>query len=281
MGRIQPVAPAAEFSAWEPAMLDRTAGFGQDRTLNVRSQLRVLAKRDMNNCRSIHVRAGTGQKIFGNCTFFMKIDISLIERWLAGRSLARGLPLPIHQGGGLRVDVGSPGELRRHVFLDAGAALQDCAAQNHAPYIFLKAAIEPEVMRAALSPQWKIEAIGYLMCGPAEMMGKAELPPSYRIVLETEHGGQVARIVHASSKTAAVGRVAFHAGCAVFDQIMTEEGHRRLGLGTLVMLTLNTLAERAGVTERLLVATEEGANYTKRLGWHVAAPWSTAVLPVN
>ncbi len=207
----------------------------------------------------------------------MNVDIALIERWLIGRSLARGLPLPIHQGGGLRVDVGSPDELRRHVFLDAGAALQDCAAQNHAPYIFLKAAVEPEVMRAALSPHWKIEEVGYLMRGPVAMTGNTELPPGYRIALETEHGGQVARIVHASGQTAAVGRVALHAGCAVFDQIVTEESHRRLGLGTLVMLTLDTLAVRASVMERLLVATEDGRALYERLGWRVAAPWSTAV----
>ena len=30
MGRFRPVAPAAGFSTWQPAMLDRTAGFGQE-----------------------------------------------------------------------------------------------------------------------------------------------------------------------------------------------------------------------------------------------------------
>lgn len=209
------------------------------------------------------------------------VDIALIERWLTGRSLARGLPLPVHQGGGLRVDADSPGEVRRHVFVDAGAALQECASKIHAPYIFLKAAVEPEVMRAALSPHWKVEGPAYLMRGPATMTGEAELPPAYRIALESEHGGQVAKVVHASGQTAAAGRIALHAGCAVFDQIVTEDGHRRLGLGTLVMLTLDTLAERAGVTERLLVATEDGRALYQRLGWRVASPWSTATLPAH
>ena len=69
-----------------------------------------------------------------------------------------------------------------------------------------------------------------------------------------------------------------HAGSAVFDQIVTDEGHRRLGLGTVVMVKLDALAEKSGVTERLLVATEAGRALYERLGWSVLAPWSTAVL---
>lgn len=209
----------------------------------------------------------------------MNLDLALIERWLTGRSLARGLPLPVQDGGGLRVEVGSVTERRRHVFLDAGPALQACAAHIDAPRIFLKAPVEPEVLRAALPPHWTIEDRGYLMRGPAIMTGNAELPPGYRITLEAEHGGQLVRILHAGGELAAAGRVAVHAGCAVFDQIVTEEGHRRLGLGTVVMLALDALAGKAGVTERLLVATEAGRVLYERLGWQVLAPWSTALRP--
>jgi GNAT superfamily N-acetyltransferase len=206
-----------------------------------------------------------------------KVDLALIERWLSGRSLARGLPLPTHDGGGLRVEVGSPIEVRRHVFLDAGAALQDCAARINAPNILLKAAVAPELMRAVLGPHWHIDHPGYLMCGPAQMTGNAALPPGYRISVDAEHGGQIVRVLDAGAELAAAGRVSVHGGCAVFDQIGTEEQHRRLGLGTIVMLTLDALAESAGVTERLLVATEAGRALYERLGWRVVAPWSTAV----
>jgi predicted GNAT family acetyltransferase len=64
----------------------------------------------------------------------------------------------------------------------------------------------------------------------------------------------------------------------VFDQIITEEAHRRLGLGTVVMLNLDAVAEQAGATNRLLVATAAGRALYERLGWTVLAPWSTAVL---
>lgn len=209
----------------------------------------------------------------------MKPDLALIERWLAGRSLARGLALPVHCAGGLRVDVDHAAELRRHVFVDAGPALQACAAQVREPLVFLKAAVEPAAMRAALPDRWKIEARAYLMQGPSAMDGKAALPAGYRIDVEAEHGGQLVRIVHGSGATAASGRMAMHAGCAVFDQIVTEAEHRRRGLASVVMHTLDGLAARAGSTERLLVATEDGRALYERLGWQVLAPWATAVLP--
>lgn len=69
-----------------------------------------------------------------------QIDLHLLERWQNGWSLARGRPLPTHHAGGLVVEVGLPDQLRRHLFVDAGSALRDCAAQIHAPYILLKAA---------------------------------------------------------------------------------------------------------------------------------------------
>ncbi|MBQ5949230.1 GNAT family N-acetyltransferase [Massilia sp. ST3] len=205
------------------------------------------------------------------------VTLALIERWLTGRSLARGLPLPVQDGGGLRVEVGSAVEVRRHVFLDAGTALQACAAQIDASHIFLKAPVEPEAMRAVLPPHWTVDSPGYLMRGPAKMTGNAESPPGYRITAEAEHGGQIVRVLHAGGGLAASGRVAVHANCAVFDQIVTEESHRRLGLGTVVMLALDALAGIACVTERLLVATDAGRALYERLGWQVLAPWSTAV----
>jgi GNAT superfamily N-acetyltransferase len=208
----------------------------------------------------------------------MHLNLALIERWLTGRSLARGLPLPFHQNGGLCVEVGTAAELRRHVFLDAGPALQACAAQIQARRVFLKAAVDADVMRASLAGRWKVEDLAHLMVGPAAILRTASLPPDYRISLQAEHGGYIVRVIHASGESAASGRVAVHAGCAVFDQIATDEAHRRLGLGTALMLNLHAVAEQAGATTRLLVATAAGRALYEHLGWTVLAPWSTAVL---
>ena len=67
----------------------------------------------------------------------MNLDLSLLERWLTGWSLARELPLPSPFGGGSVVEVGWPEQVRRHVFTDAERAPQACARHLHAPlYLF-------------------------------------------------------------------------------------------------------------------------------------------------
>ncbi len=206
------------------------------------------------------------------------VDLDLLERWQTGWSLARGMPLPRHDGGGLVVDVGLPEQLRRHVFADAGSALRDCAAQIHAPHILLKAPVDTEQMRRALPDRWQIEPPGYLMHCQAPLAGPAALPAGYVSNFETEHGAQLVRITDATGDTAALGRVVVHGATAVFDRIETMEAHRRKGLGSALMHALDALAVRAGVTERLLVATEAGRALYLSLGWQVLAPYSTAAL---
>ncbi|KQV87932.1 GNAT family acetyltransferase [Massilia sp. Root351] len=208
-----------------------------------------------------------------------EIDLPLLERWLTGWSLSRGVPLPVNEEGGLRVEVGMPLQLRRYVFLDAGLDLQACADRIHAPHIYLKAPVDPAVLRAALPARWSVESPGYLMLGPASMSGHVALPAGYVIESSAEHGAKLVQVSHASGELAASGRVTLDHGTAVFDQIVTAESHRRLGLGTVVMQALDALAAQADVTERLLVATDDGRSLYAKLGWQLLAPWSTAVLP--
>ena len=206
------------------------------------------------------------------------VTLALLERWLSGWSRSRGLPLPRHAGGGLVVDVGWPGQLRRHVFPDAGVALRTCAAGIHPPFVHLKAAVDAELLREALPAGWTIEAPAYLMrhCGP--MTPAHTLAFGYDIDLSVEHGAYVVRVADGTGAIAASGRITLHDGTAVFDRIETLEPHRRKGLASVVMLALDQLACQAGVTERLLVATEAGTALYASLGWLHVAPWSTAVL---
>jgi GNAT superfamily N-acetyltransferase len=210
---------------------------------------------------------------------FMPLDLPLLERWLTGWSLARGLPLPQPFGGGLVVEVGWPEQVRRYVFAEAGEALQACAAHIQAPFVYLKAAVEPAQLRQALPPAWQIEAPRYFMCCPTPMRPLGPLPTGYEAQLHLEHGASVIRLLDAAGQTAATGRVVLHHGTAVFDRIETQEPHRRKGLGTHILVALDVLAVQAGITERLLVATEAGRELYQRLGWQVVAPYSTAILP--
>jgi GNAT superfamily N-acetyltransferase len=207
------------------------------------------------------------------------VDLRLLERWLTGWCLSRGLPAPSHRAGGLVVEVGWPAQLRRHVFVDAGRALEECARDIHQPFVYLKAAVDVDRMRGALPARWQIESPGYLMVCPAPMAGPATLPAGYFEHLGAEHGAAVIHFADATGQTAATGRVTLSSGTAVFDRIETFEPHRRKGLGGAVMRALDALAAQARVSERLLVATEAGRELYLSLGWRVAAPWSTAVLP--
>jgi GNAT superfamily N-acetyltransferase len=209
----------------------------------------------------------------------MNVDLNLLERWLTGWSLARGLPLPRHHGGGLVVDVGWPEQLRRHVFLDAGRELRECASQIHDPFIYLKAAVDADQMRLALPAQWTMESPRYLMYRPTAMAGPVAPPAGYIAEVEVGHGAYVVRYADSTGQVAASGRVVLNRGSAVFDRIETLEPHRGKGLGTALMSALDALAEQAGVAERLLVATEAGRALYFGLGWQVLAPYSTAVLP--
>jgi len=209
----------------------------------------------------------------------MRPDLDLLERWLAGWSLARGLPLPQREGGGLVVEVGWPEQLRRHVFVDAGSALQACAARIGQAGIYLKAAVDAETLRRALPARWTMEQARYLMHRSAPMTAQAAAPAAYAMRAGREHGAHVVRCVDADGQTAALGRLVLHGGTAIFDRIETMEGHRRQGLATAVMCALDALAVADGhAAERLLVATEAGRALYASLGWQVLAPYSTAVL---
>ena len=206
------------------------------------------------------------------------LDVQLLERWLTGWSLARGLPLPRPCGGGLVVDVGWPEQVRRHVFADAGVALQACAARLQVPGVYLKAAVEPAALRRVLPQRWRLDPPRYVMAGPMAQ-APAPLPAGYAAQASREHGAAVLRVVDAAGQAAATGRVVVHGGSAVFDRIETREAHRGKGLATHLMGALDAVAAEAGVRERLLVATEAGRALYQRLGWRVLAPYASAVIP--
>jgi GNAT superfamily N-acetyltransferase len=209
----------------------------------------------------------------------VNLDLSLLERWLTGWSLARGLPLPRRCGGGLVVEVGWPGQLRRHVFAEAGEDLQTCAAHIQDPFIYLKAAVEPAHLQRVLPPAWQLEPPRYFMHCPTAMAKFVPPPVGYVAQVAVEQGAAVLRLVDATGQPAAMGRVVLHGRNAVFDRIETLENHRRKGLATSIMCALDALAKQAGASERLLVATEAGRALYANLGWQVVAPYSTAVLP--
>ncbi|QYE34804.1 GNAT family N-acetyltransferase [Polymorphobacter sp. PAMC 29334] len=202
----------------------------------------------------------------------------MIAAWLHARSLSRGLPLPVPDHGGWRVDTGSASETRRHVFTAIGPGLRDLGAATTEPRVFVKLTDTPAALLAVLPPRWRIDSVASVMAGPMAPR-TAPLPPGYRIEVEPGDTVVVLRILAPDGGIAASGRSARHDGVFIYDQIVTAEPHRRRGLGRVVMATLGS-HRREGERE-ILTATADGEALYTTLGWTVVSPWSTAVLPAQ
>ncbi|MEO3712296.1 GNAT family N-acetyltransferase [Roseateles flavus] len=200
-----------------------------------------------------------------------------IRAWLAARSAARGLPAPVEDAGGYRVDVHAPDEVRRWVFPRVGPAVTALAQGLAQPRHFIKACAPPDQLLAALPPAWRIALPGYFMRGPGR--APQALPvPGYRCERRVEAGLSEVRILTEAGELAASGHAAETAGVFIYDRIITEPAHQRRGLGRLLMRELGACRIEARAPE-LLVATAAGRALYEALGWTVLSPFSTAFLP--
>lgn len=202
------------------------------------------------------------------------LDPHLLHAWLTARSLARGLPLPVPEHGGFRVDTGSDTETVRWVFPRLCHGLKDLAHTIHQPRQFIKACDTPEALRAALPPHWTVHPASHVMRAHGTMPRRT-LADGYHIT--TEHSGPVVavRILNETGELAASGFGAQTDHVFVYDRIVTEPAHRRKGLGHVLMQTLHG-AQRDRDSLELLVATDDGRALYETLGWRVVAAYASA-----
>ncbi len=204
---------------------------------------------------------------------------ALMETWIQGWAAARGLAPPVAQGAGWRVEVDQPEQLRRHVFAGDCATLRELGATVHEPWVWLKACMSVEALRALLPPRWTVrEALGYFMTFEDAPPAALPLPDGYALGVTREGGVDHACIHAADGVLAADGRVVVVDGCAIIDRIGTHEAHRRRGLGRTVMCALHAAARERGARRGLLVATQDGHALYTTLGWAVQAPYASAVI---
>ncbi|MGG7575234.1 GNAT family N-acetyltransferase [Streptomyces sirii] len=78
-------------------------------------------------------------------------------------------------------------------------------------------------------------------------------------------------------ESAAQGQMAALGRAAVVDRVVTQEAHRRRGLGGLVMRTLADHAVAEGATLGVLGATDEGRARYETLGRKTHAPLAACV----
>ncbi|SEW52711.1 GNAT family N-acetyltransferase [Chitinophaga arvensicola] len=208
------------------------------------------------------------------------VDPQLLETWLTGWSLSRGLPIPVPDHGGFRVDVGWPDQQTRYVFAGPGERLQHLAATIRDPWIFLKVCAPVAVVRALLPDRWVIESPAFMMICPTPMTGpSAELPAGYQLDTDMQTSVPVVRVLTTGGQEAAIGRIVFVNNMVIYDRIATHPDHQRRGLGTVIMKSLEGIAAANGITRGVLVATSAGRALYETLGWQLYAPYTTAVIP--
>jgi GNAT superfamily N-acetyltransferase len=202
------------------------------------------------------------------------ISPALLHAWLAGRSLARGLPAPVADRGGYRVDTRSESEYCRWVFAAPHPDLAALARDVDQPGRLIKLCGADEALRRLLPDGWQLHALAFFMQAGSWPASRA-LPAGYRC--ETLLAGPVCHvaILGEDGTLAASGYAAETSEAFVFDRIVTAPAHRRRGLGAGVMAALRAMRSRHDVPE-LLVATEEGRCLYQRLGWRVLSPYATA-----
>jgi len=206
------------------------------------------------------------------------LDPHLLHAWLAARSLARGLPMPVAEHGGFRVDTGSEAETVRWVFPCMGDGLNALARTIHQPRQFLKVSETSEALLAALPAHWTIHAPSHVMRAHGTMP-RRQLADGYSIAVEQSGAVMSVRITTDTGILAASGYGAETDGVFVYDRIVTETEHRRKGLGHVLMRTLHE-ARRNPHSLELLVATDDGRALYETLGWGKLASYASASIVV-
>jgi hypothetical protein len=74
----------------------------------------------------------------------------MVEAWVKGWTITRGLAPPLKDHGGYRIDLGWPKQLRRHIFTELNAGFKTLVSEIRDPWIFLKVCAAPELVKACL-----------------------------------------------------------------------------------------------------------------------------------
>lgn len=207
-------------------------------------------------------------------------DPQIVETWVKGWSIAREAAPPIKTKGGYRVDVGWPHQLVRYVFPRASKAFQHLADTIVEPRHFLKVCAPPSAVRPLLPNRWVIQPTGFMMtCFAPMATTNTSLPEGYTLEFKTDQPVLIVRVISENGDVAAIGRIVFVDGFTIYDRIETHLAHRRRGLGTVIMKSLETLARESGHTKSVLVATADGRALYESLGWQLHTLYTTAIIP--
>ncbi|TCR15356.1 GNAT family N-acetyltransferase [Streptomyces sp. BK205] len=208
----------------------------------------------------------------------------IVQAWVDGWVVSRGAAPPQREAWGFTVDVGQIAQVSRHVFdalgddVDEGAVRKVADAVTGAG-VWLKVFQDPEIVGKWLGEGWWVDPEpGYLMTVPlpGTRAEADDVPDGYRTRVWSVGGVTRVLVAAPDGSLAARGQVAPTGASAVFDQIETVTAHRRRGLGSVVMRTLQAAAGATGAQTGVLAGTPAGRGLYESLGWHVQAPLTSA-----
>lgn len=200
-----------------------------------------------------------------------------VRAWVDGWVISRKAPRPVREPWGLRVDVGLPGHVARHIVATpTPEVLTRLTGTLTTPGTWLKLCAPAEAV--ALPAAWSVQDPEFMMITTTLPRVTPQPPPGYTLAVTTRADVTAARLLTAAGEVAARGQFALAGAAAVIDQVETAGNHRRRGLGTVVMKTLTATAAGMGAQTGILVATAEGRALYETLGWTLHTPMTAAVL---
>jgi GNAT superfamily N-acetyltransferase len=148
----------------------------------------------------------------------------------------------------------------------------------HDPEVIIKVCAPPEAVQKLLPSHWTVEGLGFMMTQPPVHAATPPLPEGYSRENSIMPPILSVQITVSSGLIAAKGRIALVGPFAIYDQIETQEAHRRRGLASLVMHALRENAASQGVDHGVLEATPDGRALYDTLGWQLHSLYTTAVI---
>jgi GNAT superfamily N-acetyltransferase len=211
----------------------------------------------------------------------MGVDPEILAAWTHAWAISRGKPPPVPVHDGFYLEDGRPQQKARYVFPGVRETVVDALTRAiDEPGIHLKFCAPRAAVAPLLPGNWRIADPGFMMTVDADALASPGAMPRGYASSVVEQGGVVALAVSSDTGApAARGRLVLRGALAIFDQVETEEEHRRRGLGTAVMRELGRQAALRGAERGILVATPAGRALYLSLGWQVLSDYTSTCIP--
>jgi GNAT superfamily N-acetyltransferase len=203
--------------------------------------------------------------------------VEYVEGWVDGWTWSREAPRPEPVDGGWYVATRREHEHGRFVLSDpTPERIAAIVEAGQPPRTAVKFPGDPEVWLPRFGEGWVLDHPGWFMTRTLGDPPSRRAPHGYEVTVDASPRRVVAEVLAPEGNPVASGRMGLGATYAVADQIVTDERHRRLGLGTVVMAALESYAVEAGLARAVLGATSDGYALYQRLGWDLRAPLTAA-----